>query len=76
MWNMRNSTGDHRAREGKLNGRKSEWETNHERLLTLGKKLRVVAGVEVGGGRGNWMMGIKEARDVMSTGCYMQLMKN
>ena len=38
---------DHRGREGKLNGKKSERETNHERLLTIGNKLRV-AGGEVG----------------------------
>ena len=32
MWNIRNSTEDHRGREGKLNGKSSERETNHERL--------------------------------------------
>ena len=32
-------------------GKKSERETNHERLLTLGKKLRI-AGKEVGWGMG------------------------
>ena len=36
------------GREGKLNGKKSERETNHERLLTMGKKPRVTGG-EVGG---------------------------
>ena len=35
---------DHRGREGKMNRRKSERETKHERLLTLGNKLRVVEG--------------------------------
>ena len=49
MWNIRNSTEDHRGREGKWNGKKSERETNHERLM--GKKLRVVGG-EVFGGMG------------------------
>ena len=44
MWNIRNSTEDHRGREGKLNGKKSERETNHERLWTLGTKLRVTEG--------------------------------
>ena len=38
---------------------KSEWKTNPKRLLILGNKLRV-AGEEMGGGCGNWMMGIKE----------------
>ena len=51
MWNIRNSTEDHRGREGKLNGKKSETETNHERLLTPGNKLRVVER-EVGKGMG------------------------
>jgi len=41
MWNIRNSTENHRGREGKLNGKKSEKEINHERLWTLGSKLRV-----------------------------------
>ena len=41
MWNIRNRVEDHRGREGKLNGKKSERETNYERLLTLGNKLRV-----------------------------------
>ena len=41
MWNIRTGAEDHREREGKLNGKKSEGETNHERLLTLGNKLRV-----------------------------------
>ena len=40
MRNIRNSTEDHRGREGKLNGKKSERETNDERLLTIGNKLR------------------------------------
>ena len=35
---------DHRRREGKLNGKKSERETNHMRLLALGNKLRVSGG--------------------------------
>ena len=35
---------DHRGREGKLNGKKSERETSHERLWTLGTKLRVTEG--------------------------------
>ena len=39
----------HRGREGKLYEKKSERETNHERLLTLGNKLRVDGGeVDVG----------------------------
>ena len=51
MWNIRNSMEDHRGREGKLQGKKSERETSHERLLTLGNKMRV-AGGEGGGGMG------------------------
>ena len=49
MWNI--SADNHRGREGKLNGKKAKKETNHERLLTLGNKLRV-AGGEVGRGDG------------------------
>ena len=41
MWNKGNSAEDHRVREEKLNGKSSEREKNHERLLTLGNKLRV-----------------------------------
>ena len=41
MWNIRDNTEDHRGREGKLNGKKSEREKNHERLWTLRNKLRV-----------------------------------
>ena len=48
MWNRKNNTEDHRRRKEKLNGKKSERETNHETLLTLGNKLRVGGG-EVGG---------------------------
>ena len=46
---IRNSTKDHKGREGKLNGKKSEREKNHERFLTLGNKLRVEEGKVVGG---------------------------
>ena len=38
MWTIRNRAQDHRGREGKLNGKKSERETNHERFFTLGNK--------------------------------------
>ena len=51
MQNIRNSAEDHRGGKGKLNGKKSDRETNHERLLTPGNKLRV-AEREVGGGMG------------------------
>ena len=57
MWNIRKSMEDHKGREGKLNGKSSERETNHERLLTIGNKLRVAGGE---GRWGNWVMGIKE----------------
>ena len=50
MWNIRNSAEDCRGREGKLNGKKSERETNHERLWTLGNKLRVTEGRGLGDG--------------------------
>ena len=59
MWNIRNSTEDHRGREGKLKGKKSERETNHERLWIPGNKLRVSEGRGVGGW-GNWVMDIKK----------------
>ena len=52
MWNIRNSMEDHRGREGKLQGKKSERETSHERLWTPGNKLRTTEGGGVGG-RGN-----------------------
>jgi len=44
MWDIRNSAEDRRGRERKLNGKKSEKEINHERLLTLENKLRVAVG--------------------------------
>ena len=44
MKNIRNRAENHRGRKGKLNGKKSEWETNHERLQTLGNKQRVAEG--------------------------------
>ena len=52
MWNIRNSTEDHRGREGKLNGKKSEKETNHERLSTIGNK-RLLEG-------GGWQDGVTQ----------------
>ena len=56
MWNINNRVEDHRGRERNLKGEKSERETNHERLWTLGNKLRV----SEGRGQGNRVMGIKE----------------
>ena len=44
MCNISNSTEDHRGREGKLNRKKSERETNNEIFWTLGNKLRVAEG--------------------------------
>jgi len=44
MWNIRNSADDHTGREGKLNGKSSEREKNHKRLLTKGNKLRIAGG--------------------------------
>ena len=51
MWNIRNSTEDHKIREGKLSGKSPVREKNHERLFTIGNKLRV-AGWEVKRGIG------------------------
>ena len=51
MWNIRNSTEDHKGRKRKLSGKSLEKETNHEKLLTIGNKLRV-AGGKVGGSMG------------------------
>lgn len=60
----KNSTEDRRGREGKLKGKKPGKEKHHERLITIGNK-QLLEGRWVGG-RGNWVMGVKEARDVMS----------
>ena len=49
MWNIGNSTEDHRGREGKMNAKSSEKEKNHETLSAIGNELRV-AGGEVNGG--------------------------
>ena len=53
MWNINNSTEDHRGRKGNPKGE------NHERLWTPGNKLRVSEGRGVGEW-GNQMMGSKE----------------
>lgn len=53
---MQRTTG---GRAGKLNGKKSEREINHEKLWTLGNNLKV-AEVRWVGGWGNWMMGIED----------------
>ena len=39
---------------------KTEKEANHKGFLTIGNRLRV-AGGEVSGGWGNWVMGIKDS---------------
>ena len=49
MWNIRNSTEDHKGRERNLNGKPSEKEKNHEKLLSIGNKLRFAGGQVVGG---------------------------
>ena len=51
MWNLRNKAEDHRGREKKRNKKKPERETNQNRLLISGNKLRVA------GGEGGWGMG-------------------
>ena len=43
--------------------------TKHERHLILGNEQGVVER-EVGGGRGDWVMGAEGALDGMSTECY------
>ena len=53
---------------------KSERDTNHKRLLTLGNHLRVI-GRDVGGGMGSLGDG-HEGGHVMSTGCYKRLMSH
>ena len=50
---------DIRKRKGKMKGRKSEGDMNHEKLWTPGNKLRVLEGT----GMGRWVssvLGIKE----------------
>ena len=64
MWSIRNNTEDmgRWRREGSWG--KLEGEMNHERLWTLGMKLRVLEGR----GIGRWVspvMGIKEGTDCM-----------
>ena len=49
MWNLRNTTGEHRGREGKI--RKSEREANHKRLLNTENKPRVDGGRDKGEGK-------------------------
>ena len=56
-WNIRNSAEDCRGREGKIRQKQRGRQTN-EGFLSTGNKLRV-AGGEVGGGWGNWVMGIE-----------------
>ena len=62
--------------KGRKNKVMTEREANHKRLLTICTKLRIAGGV-VGGGMGiigGWVL--KTGLDVMSTGCYMQLMNH
>lgn len=60
------------GRKGEPNGKKSKRKTKCERFLTLRNKPRVVGGRCVGGW-GNWVMGVKGARDVTGAGCCTQL---
>ena len=50
MWNLRNTTDEHRGRGVKIRI-KTERKANHKRLLTMEIKLRI-AGGEVGRGMG------------------------
>ena len=44
MWNIRNSRENIRRRKGRVRGGKWEEEMNHERIWTLGNKLRASEG--------------------------------
>ena len=50
MWNVRNTTDEHRGRERQIRYKKRE--VNHKRLLNTDNKLRVVGGVVRGVGEG------------------------
>ena len=63
------------GRDGNLKGEKLEMEMNHERLWTLGNKLKVSEGRGLGGW-GCRVMSTKEGTFVMSTVCYIQLMNH
>ena len=53
MWNLRNTTDEHKGKEGKLNNIKTEREANHKRLLNTENKLRVAGEGSEGGNRLN-----------------------
>ena len=59
MRNLRNKTEDHRGREEKIKQDKIRGETNHKRLLIIGKSLRN-AGRRQMQAWGKWVMDIKE----------------
>ena len=67
MGNINNSEREYRARENKWVGNVRE--TEHGRLLSLGKELRVLEWEEHGGG-GDWVVGTEGALDGMRAGCY------
>ena len=73
MCNIRNSAKDHRGREGRLNGKKSERGTNDERLLTLVNKLKASWRGARWGHEGFGQWALRRTHDVISTGCYTQL---
>ena len=75
MRNIRNSIEDHMIRGRKLNGKSLGREKNHERLLTIGNKLRVEGGRWVGNGVIGWWP-LKKACYLMSTRCYIQLINH
>ena len=54
MWNIRNSAENHRGREGKLNRKKSERETDHGRFPNYGKETE---GQWRGSGQGDGVTG-------------------
>ena len=64
---VKGSKGERRKNEWEI----SERETEHGKLLSLGKELRVMEGEE-GGCGGDWVVGTEGALDGMSTGCYSE----
>ena len=74
-WNMRNSMEEIRRRKGKMKQGKSEGEKNHERLWTMGNKLRVSEGRGCGNGLARWWV-LRRTCIAWSPGYYMQKMNH
>ena len=77
MWDLRNKTEDHGGRQEKIKQDEiREGDNRNKRLLIIGNK-RIIEKTkpksrwrEKSGGWGKWMMALRRACDVMSTGCY------